>query len=329
MYKAAVIGCGAIGSLYAEDPLIKGVYTHAGAYVASPKTELVAVCDIDHHKASMAAQKWNVPAVYSDIKQLLESEKPDMVSVCTPDHTHAEVLERVLTSKGVRAVIAEKPLALTVSEAIFLVELAKKHNVILSVNYSRRFSKAHQAVKHWMDAGKIGKIQSVLGYYTKGIFHNGTHWLDLVRWWIGEVQSFQAIHIKKENKGDPEIDAWFHFPNGATGFLQNIDANIASIFEMDIIGSLGRIRVIDSGHLIEYFTLSNSRYYSGYQSMIKTHECEGELHNTLLGAINDLVDCLEYGKEPLSRGEESVAVLKIASSLAASAEKDPFKKEYA
>jgi hypothetical protein len=51
-YRAAVVGCGRIGSTLADDPLLAGdVMTHAEAYVVCPDTELVAVVDTDQRRA--------------------------------------------------------------------------------------------------------------------------------------------------------------------------------------------------------------------------------------------------------------------------------------
>src|SRR5688572_28809713 len=126
VYSAALIGCGNIGSQYADDPLIKGVYTHAGAYVACPDTELVAVCDMDVVKAKACAEKWAIPSAYTDISSMLREQRPQIVSVCTPDDTHAAVIEQILTSDGVLPILAEKPLAMDVSKATDLVQLAKE-----------------------------------------------------------------------------------------------------------------------------------------------------------------------------------------------------------
>jgi len=53
----------------------------------------------------------------TDVAHLLAEQNPDIVSVCTPDATHADILYTVLKTTGVRAVLAEKPLALDVRQA--------------------------------------------------------------------------------------------------------------------------------------------------------------------------------------------------------------------
>src|SRR3989338_7731499 len=109
-YKAALIGCGYIGSLYSNDPKIKGIYTHAGAYIACRKTELVAVCDIDEEKSAACAAQWKIKNHYTDIKRLLSEQRPEIVSICTTDITHADILDLLLNTTGIKGIVVEKPL---------------------------------------------------------------------------------------------------------------------------------------------------------------------------------------------------------------------------
>src|SRR5262245_50029064 len=93
-FRAALIGCGQIGSQFTEDPLAAsmGVSTHAQAYHCCPDTKLVAVCDVKLNKAKDCAARWQVPAAYDDPLQLLLQEQPQIVSICTPDATHYELV---------------------------------------------------------------------------------------------------------------------------------------------------------------------------------------------------------------------------------------------
>jgi len=319
-YRAALIGCGKIGTEFADDPRIKGVYTHAGAYVACRKTELVAVCDTDPAKAARCGKRWEVPAVYTDVAHLLAEQSPDIVSICTPDATHADILLAILQTTGVRAVLAEKPLALEVHQAENLVRLAQERDVLLAVNYSRRYSKGHSRIRQVIRSGGIGDIQKISGLYTKGVLHNGSHWFDLARWLIGEVRKVQGLNAGREPGADPTLDAWLMFDNGTTGFLQGCRAEAFSVFEMDIVGTQGRVRLVDSGHRIELFRVTESPYYSGYSSLHKSHEQDGVLDNTLLHAVEDLVSCLEQGGQPRCSGMDGLAALRIASAVVSSAQ---------
>lgn len=315
-YRSALIGCGNIGSLYANDKKIKGIYTHVEAYHACPKTDLVAVCDINNERAQLCAGQWNVANYYDDVDLLLKEQNPDIVSICTSNDTHTSILEKVLHSPKIKGVIIEKPLGLDLDYAKKLVFYAKQKSVPLLVNYNRRYAEGHQEVKKIIDQGSIGQIQKVTGCYTKGILHNGTHWLDLARWLIGEIQWIKGVtHDTNYNTIDLPIDVLIGFENGATGFLQNLDAQQYSLFEMDIFGKKGRIRIVDSGHTIEFFDVVESPYYSGYLTLEKHDQKNGLVSDTLLNVVNDLVFCIDNNKKPICSGEDGLAVLQLACSV--------------
>ena len=323
-YRAALIGCGKIGSTFADDPLVQGVYTHAGAYAACPQTRLVGVCDADPDRARACAARWNVEHAYTDVLALLEEQRPELVSICVPNFAHADVLRAVLQAPSVRGVLMEKPLALDQHQARELVALADEKKIALAVNYSRRFSKSHAQVKDRIARGELGQVQSVSGFYTKGLLHNGTHWIDLVRWFIGEVELVQGFALRREEEGDGQVGARLVFENGAEAFLQPLDARAFSLFEMDIVGTLGRIRLVESGHRIEATHVVPSPFYTGYETLGNATEEKGDLANTLLFAVEDLVACVASKRAPVCSGTDGLRALQIACALFKSArEKRP------
>ena len=319
VYRAALIGCGKIGSEFADDPRVAGVYSHAGAYAACEGATLVAVCDRDPEKLKRCGERWNVTARYLDAHQMLEEQQPEIVSICTPNSTHYDLICAAISTPGVRAVLAEKPLTLELKTAQELVHLASERGVVISVNYSRRYSKNHQKLREFIKSGQIGEIQKVNGYYTKGILHNGTHWFDLARLLIGEVDYVWGINTRKEDGIDPTLDAFLEFEGGASAFLHGCEADVFSLFEMDLIGTDGRVRVVDSGHAFEIYKVAESPYYTGYRTLLPRDKETGGMHNALLHAVEDLVHCLNEGGQPLCSGADGVAALKIAFAVRKSA----------
>lgn len=319
VYRAAIIGCGKIGSEFADDPRIRDIYTHAGAYIQSPGTELAAVCDTQREKADRCKERWQVPDSYTDFQQMLAETEPDIVSVCTPDQTHFEIIRTILTSSNVKAIFAEKPLALDLDDAEFLVTLAEKKGVILAVNYSRRYAKKFYELKNVLHSGRFGEIQSINGYYTKGTLHNGTHWFDLARLLIGEFKRVKGFDNRKEKTDDPTYDAYAEFKNGAAGFLHACDATKFSIFEMDILGSKGRVYIKDSGHRIETYDVAEDPHYSGYYTLHPSDTITDVMNDTLLHAVEDIVQCIQTGHAPRCSGSDGIAALRIAHAVRRSA----------
>lgn len=320
VYRAAIIGCGKIGSEFADDPRINDIYTHAGAYTACPDTDLVAVCDSDGDKVRRCGERWGVPHIFQDFHTMIDETKPEIISICTPDSTHYSVICDVMKYRCVQAIYAEKPIALSLTEAREIVDIAKTRNITLAVNYFRRYAPTIQNIRKEIFEEKcIGDIQTVSCYYTKGILHNGTHLLDLSRFIIGEIVSVHGFYNRCPDSPDPTLDANIRFENGATGYLHGCDEKRFDICEMDIIGSCGRIRIIDSGHTIEHYQVRDDPHYSGYQALsFKERDTRG-MTDTILHGVEDLVDCLNHNKVPRCSGFDGIAALELGLTICDSA----------
>jgi predicted dehydrogenase len=316
VYTTAIIGCGKIGSEYSEDPRIKGIYSHAEAYTACDKTDLVAVCDTSPDKMKKCQVRWKVRSGYSDYRKMMDQVKPDIVSVCTPDSTHYSILTDILMNSKVQAIFTEKPLAMTQKEAEKTAALAAAKDVVLVVNYPRRYAKNHQKVREDIQKKhSLGIIQNISGHYSKGTLHSGTHWFDLARFFLGEITAVRGFDTRNERNADPTLDAWLKFASGTTGFLHGCDEESYSIFEMDIIGTKGRVRIRDSGNTIEYYNVDEDPDYSGYMALLPAETDHEGLGDVILHAVNDLVSCLENGTQPLCSGQDGIKAIEIASAI--------------
>lgn len=317
-YRALVVGCGRIGSRF-DEFITSSVESHAGAYVNNPKVELAGLCDQDLARATQAAAYWNVGHVFQDAASALEAVRPAIVSVCTPDATHSEILHRVLECESVRAILAEKPLTLTSAEAKSLATLARDRGVIIVVNYTRRFHGAYRNAYGHLQRGRIGDIRAVTGYYSRGIKHNGTHWIDLARWYVGEISAVRADHAVIEYHEDPTPDVRLEFESGALGQLKGIDQRYYALFEMDLLGTEGRLR-ITQGHR---FTWSSRRPSSSHPEFIYLHEEPASTNNydsAIIAAVDNLLDCLEGKSAPLCSAEDAIRALQVAEACVRSLE---------
>lgn len=310
-FRAAIVGCGLIGSEFSATDSLPGVWSHAQAYSANPDTELVAVCDANLEKLEKCASRWGVPGKHSDFSTMLRAENPDIVSICTPDATHFELIKLALLHPSVRAVFAEKPLASRLEEAEELVNMAEKKGVLLAVNHTRRYAPGFIRLQKNIASGFIGKIQAVSGLYTKGTLHNGSHWFDLANYLLGPVACVSGFDSLKEQNGDPTLNVRLEFANGAPGSLLACDADAFAVFEMDIIGVLGRARIADSGFTIEIYHLANSPFGAGYKKLALAEKIAGGLGEALPNAVADLVRCLKEGGAPLCSGQDALRALRI------------------
>lgn len=317
--RAVLIGCGNIGSAFADDPRITDIYTHAGAWHAHPEARLVAVCDANLERARLCALRWGVDEFFADTQEMLERIQPDLVSVCTPDETHAEILAKVLATSSVRGVLAEKPLALNTEAGRSLAGLATAGNIILAVNYSRRYAKGQRLLVQRVQEGVIGKLVHLSGAYTKGTLHNGTHWFDWARMFAGNIVAARGFDSLCEEGADPTLDARLEFAGGAVGNLAALDHNDYSIFEMELLGTHGRLRIFDSGHRYQLDLARDNPRYSGYRALQENEAGEVDMRDTLLHAAADLIATVKQRTQPLCTAEDALKTLAVAEAVRLSA----------
>jgi predicted dehydrogenase len=317
--RAAVIGCGFIGA--GEAPW-GGAQSHAAAWSRAEGVSLAAVCDTDPARLEAAMSRWGVSDGYRDAARLLREGAPDLVSLCTPDRTHGRLLAEVLASPGVRAVLAEKPLALRADEARALVALARARGVLLAVNYGRRALPSHQRLRDWLARGGIGRILALGGVYTGGLKHNGTHWIDLARFLAGDIVGVGGVGPAPEEEVDPTIDVRVEFVSGARGCLSGVADLPYSLFEMDLIGSAGRVRVADAGHRFEVTVAAQSQRFPGFRELIPAPGPAGGLEDLVGHAVGDLVRALQEARPPACTGEDAVVALEWAEAALRSARRE-------
>ena len=132
---------------------------HANKYKDMSDVEVVALADLIPGKAKKFAEKWelNDARCYLSHKELLDNEKDlDAVSVCTYNRTHAECTIYAL-KKGVN-VLCEKPMSVTLEEAIEMRKAEKESGKILSIGFQPRMDPNMKKIKEIVESGVLGEI---------------------------------------------------------------------------------------------------------------------------------------------------------------------------
>lgn len=321
-FRAGIIGCGRIGCAFDDDPRRGYVSTHAGAYVRTPGVELVALADVDGAKLDRYGEKFGVAARYTDYHEMLDRERLDIVSVCTWNNTHLDIV-RAAVARGVKAVFCEKPIADSLSAADEIIRLCAGRNVMLMVDYPRRFDRFHREVATFLQKGGLGQVQQVTGYYTAGVANTGSHLFDLLRFYLGDPAWVQGRHSSSAspNPGDPNIDGWLGFP-GCVAAVQACDVRAYLIFEVVLLGIAGRLRITSSGFAVEFEEVRESERFAGYRELRSAPppvRVDGP-REFMLAAVAHLVTCLETSQRPFCSGEDGRAALEMVCALRESAD---------
>ena len=131
---------------------------HIQQFKKMPDVEIVGGADLIDGKAEKFFKDNGVENVrcYHSHKELIDNEELDAVSVCTYNRTHAECAIYAL-EHGVN-VILEKPMCVTLDEAVEICKAEKKSGKVLSIGFQPRFDPNMQMIKKIVESGELGEI---------------------------------------------------------------------------------------------------------------------------------------------------------------------------
>ena len=238
---------------------------HADAIALLPDARLLAVTDV----AAGAAQAFAAArgcAAEPSLDDLLARHDVDVVCVCVPSGQHAQV--GIRAAKAGKHLVIEKPVDVTLEAADRLLAAAREAGVALTVVSQHRFDPGVIALKRLIDDGALGTL--VLGeastkwyrtqeYYDSApwrgtwefdggaLMNQASHYVDLVDWLIGPVESVQAYtatlarNIQVEDSGVVAV----RWRSGALGSINVTMLTHSKNFEgsITILGEKGTVRI--------------------------------------------------------------------------------------
>ena len=145
--RVALIGCGFFGRFQAE------------AWTRIREVELVALCDHERQRASVLAEQLGVTQVYSNVEAMLAALTPDLLDIATPESSHAALVRAAVTRRI--AVVCQKPLAPSLSEAEAMVAHATAAGVPFLVHENFRFQPWYRETRRLLDAGTFGSLHAM------------------------------------------------------------------------------------------------------------------------------------------------------------------------
>jgi len=317
VYSAAIIGCGNIaGRLDSKED--EKIITHAHAFYANPKTTLNAFCDSNTEQLEAFAALWNSESAtaFSSLDAMLSGNTFDIISICTPTPSHAPIIKTLLEQCSAKVLLCEKPFVSTLNELETLRTLIGGSNTKIIINFLRRFDPSLNEAKKRLKKGKYGKILGFSGRFTKGLYHNGSHMLELIENLIGPIELFQALDYIA---CDDDYTGTFYLSTPrANGTVQNSDGSTYALFELDIVCEEGRIRITESGHDISCYELRPSERYKGYTALTPAENLPDTMAHNMLHTVEYAVNLLEDDKSETVLNDHlriSEKLLQIKESL--------------
>jgi UDP-N-acetyl-2-amino-2-deoxyglucuronate dehydrogenase len=253
--RFALVGCGRISKNH-----IDALNAH------SENAELVAVCDIDPSALARAVTATGARG-YASLNELLETEKNlDVVTLATPSGLHPQ--QAIAVAKAGIHVVSEKPMATRWQDGIDMVRACDEAGVYLFVVKQNRRNATLQLLKQAVEQKRFGRIYMVnlnvfwtrpQEYYDAGewrgtwefdggaIMNQASHYVDLINWLIGPVESLHAYTATLGRDIEAEDTAVLNirWRSGALGSMnvtmltypKNLEGSIT------ILGEKGTVRV--------------------------------------------------------------------------------------
>ncbi|MBI2791891.1 MAG: Gfo/Idh/MocA family oxidoreductase [Gammaproteobacteria bacterium] len=252
--RFALVGCGRISKNHFE-----ALSAHA------KDAEIVSICDTDHKALEEAASQTQAHP-YTKLSDMLAHTNADIVVLTTPSGLHSQ--QAIEVAQSSRHVLTEKPMATMWYDGLRMVKACDDASVQLFVVKQNRFNPPLQHLKKAIEENRFGKIYMVTinvfwtrpqAYYDSakwrgtremdgGAFMNqASHYIDLLTWLIGPVESIQAFtgtlarHIEVEDTGVMNVK-WCSGALGSVNvtmltYPKNLEGSIT------ILGEQGTVRI--------------------------------------------------------------------------------------
>ena len=321
-----VIGCGRIAPKHTE------------SIIAIPDAELVGVCDIIPERAGEFARLYNAES-YLDYKELLRRKDIDIITIATPSGNHAEI--GIEAAKAGKHIMVEKPMAMTLQEADYLIKACKDNNVKLGVIHQNRYNQSIKTLRAAMEKGRFGKLthgQATVrwnrndNYYTQApwrgtklqdggvLMNQSIHNIDLLQWMMGPVESvfgYTTTALRPIEMEDV-AGAVIRFKNGAIGLIEAATTIYPTNIEetLNIFGETGSVIIggiaVNRVEVWEFpdSTEEKKRIFANQDS--DPPSVYGFGHREI---IEDMIKAVKTNTSPPMDGEEGRKALEIILAI--------------
>ena len=242
-HRTAIIACGVIARV------------HARGWLAVPgqPTEIAALADTNPDARREFGDFFKVGEEhrYADYREMLDKERPDFVDVCSWHQQHAEMVIAAAARKP-KAIICQKPMAVSLGEADDMITACARNNVKLIIAYQRPHHAAWIKAREMIRQGAIGKVTQIQLDDGGNILNTNSHNIRLalflmdepeVEWVMGAVERT----TDRVERGLPAEDACMGIAQCANGATILIQGNL--------VKGLGQgCRVIGTDGMMEFDT---------------------------------------------------------------------------
>src|ERR1700739_1486253 len=162
IYKVLVAGVGKRGK------------HHAIAFKNNPRFELAGLADSNPAQLAKASSELGVQKISLDPLALAKEIQPDVFCFCTPPSIRLELIQVGIAS-GARLIAYEKPMALSMNEAIEIGKAVNRAGGKPVVSHQHRYGQHYQKVREIVESGALGRIHTIHAHASGWFLHLFTH----------------------------------------------------------------------------------------------------------------------------------------------------------
>ncbi len=306
-YRVALIGTGRVGYQFSFGGLPDN---HAEAVQESEFCKLVAGVNRGEEKLHACGKRFGIDALYHDYELMLKEVGPDICIIATHPELHCEMVEGCASRPSTKAIICEKPMALSLKECDEMIAACEKAGVLLQINHNRRWNPERNLGLKLLKEGAIGDLNMIFCYMDGGkpapswrsenegpLLHDFTHYFDLMDLYAGEVEWLCGTAEQRSRPWAVEdfSAAFMKFKSGVTGVIYGAELTTYSDHAFELRGTEGVIRF--APERLQLFQSRQDMYEpdSGFQwsSLQPQNVDHPEPVSTYVLALGELVDALE------------------------------------
>ncbi len=214
VYKVLVVGMGKRGR------------SHAVTFKNNPRFDLAGICDVDSAKLAKAAAELGVSRTSTDAAALAREIVPDVFCFCTQPTVRLQLI-RMGVESGARLIAYEKPMALSMNEAIEIQNTVRAAGVKTVVCHQHRYGQHYRKVKQILESGAVGRIHTVYGHAAGWMLHLFTHLVDYMRWYNDNAPAEWVMgqaggrgKLADRHPSPDYVGGFIQFSNGVRGIIE-------------------------------------------------------------------------------------------------------------
>lgn len=218
MLRVGIIGSGFMG------------LTHGEAYAQLDDVAIAGfVGKGEANRQKLAAQFGTKD--YPSMEALLDAEEVDVLDICTPTHLNVEMVR--IAAQAKKAILVEKPVALTVEDAEEIQGIVEEEGITAMVGHVVRFWPEYATIREIVAAGQIGDARLAsatricqppdwTGWYQDPKLSGGVpvtlmiHDFDFCNWLFGRPIEVTAAGHKNDLGAYDDLHAVVRYPNGVS-----------------------------------------------------------------------------------------------------------------